>query len=183
MLIEDGKGTGRKAEVNSENMLVTRSVTESHLSHVADDEGIAYIITVDDVGPVAGEYTLYIKNTNSSDVFVVDCMTLNNVDADVVWKIHQVTGTAAGASVLTPINTNLSSGNTADMTVRGGAGGVTGLTSVNVLNTTFGGSANSNVCIDLRGAIILGHQNAIAVEYDAGTGGAVSITLLGHYHA
>jgi len=182
MQIEDGSGSGYIAKVSSDNELHVFSVSESHAAHVSNDKGGTYMAYTTDAGPGAGEYTLYIQNDSSTKIFVIDCVCTSNVDADVVWKLHEVTGTAAGASVVTASNLNLTSGKVAELTCRGGAGGVTGLTSTEVIMAWNGGAVFSNVNKEIGGRIVLGKNNALAVEYDAGTGGAVHVHISGHYH-
>jgi hypothetical protein len=180
--IESGSGNGKLAKVNDDNFLITRSVIEKHAAQVSYDEGLAFTWTADDAAPSAGEYTLYLKNDSTTKKLVIDMLIFNSTDNDVVWKLHQVTGTAAGASVVTGTNLNLSSGQVADATARGGAGGVTGLTSSKVLGISFGGPGMTPIRVDLDGTVVLGQNNAIALEYDAGTGGRAAVTIGAHYH-
>lgn len=180
--IEDGTGSGMKVQVTDEHQLVAKAITEPRVAYVAINDEQSFVVTVEDAGPSAGEYTLYVKNT-SEHPFVVDIIRTNNVDADVIWKLHKVTGTAGGASALTPVNTNLASGKTADLTARGGAGGVTGLTSSEVMYEWFGGGAYNSTKVVFDSTVVLGQDDAIALEFDAGTGGAVAINVHGHFHA
>jgi len=181
LIIESGTGNGNAAEINDEHQLLTRAVTESHAAHISDNEAVAFSIVAIDVGPVAGEYTLYFQNTSSELGFVLDSVHTNSINADVIWKLHHVTGTSTG-TVITPVNLNLTSGKSADCVCRGGAVGVGGLTSSNVIATWYNGVVYNQTHFHLDGTLILGQNNAIALEYDAGTGGAVSIVMMGHYH-
>jgi hypothetical protein len=182
MQIEDGKGTGYKAEVDTTNLLLTRAITESHAAHISFVDGETYMTECIDAGPVADEYTFYIKNDSDSEL-IIDELKCFVTDADVVWKLWRVTGTAAGAAVITPQNLNLNSGHDADVTCRGGAGGVTGLTtSGNVIWTWKTGIALSHYEIDFGGRLILGKNDTLAIEYDAGTGGLVHLNMFFHFH-
>jgi hypothetical protein len=183
MLINDGKGRGYKAEVNNLNQLVSRAVVEQRAAYISYNSGETYIVTVDDAGPAAGEYPIYLKNDND-DAIVINSIFTANAAADVVWKLHIVTGTAAGAGVLTPVNLNRISNKEANITSRGGAGGVTGLTSAGVITTWYGGVAYFNTLINLwLDALILGKNDAIAIEFDAGTGSAVSCSMMFHNYS
>lgn len=179
-IIEDGTGTGYKAKVNKNNELEVKAITEHDISHVSHAFGGAYMMQAIDAGPAAGEYTLYFKNTDTKD-FMIDNLYSYVTDTDVVLKFVVVTGTAAGASVITPVNMNLGSGNAADGLCRGGAGGVTGLTPGAVIFTIYGGAVFTPQIIPLEGALIIPKNYAVAFEYDAGTGGAVTIGFDGHY--
>ncbi|KKK80488.1 hypothetical protein LCGC14_2823010 [marine sediment metagenome] len=178
MLIDDGLGSGRKTEVNKLHQLVVRSIVEQDINYVAEKFSESYFIQAVDAGPVAGEYTLYFKNDSETD-FVINAIDMFVTDADVVWKLTEVTGTAGGASVITPVNFNLGSGKTADATVRGGAAGVGSVTPGTVLRTIYGGSVFNRFRIEAH--IIIPKDKAIAFEYDAGTGGAVTIGFSGFY--
>lgn len=70
VVIEDGRGTGRKAQVDDEFRLRTRGVTQSQLSHASDFHEDAYgintpMLTV----TVTGGRILYIKNTDPDNDF------------------------------------------------------------------------------------------------------------------
>ncbi len=177
-IIEDGLGSGLKAEVNKLHQLVVRSIMELDINHVAEKFGESYFTEAVDAAPTAGEYTLYFKNDSETD-FVINAIDGFATDADVVWKLTIVTGTAGGASVITPVNFNLGSGNSADATVRGGAGGVTGLAAGTVIRTIYGGAVFNRIRIEAH--IIIPKNFALAFEYDAGTGGAATIGFSGFY--
>lgn len=182
-LIEDGRGSGLNASVanaNGKGRLDTSARTNERIAY-ASREGEAYTLVVADAGPTANEYTAYLQNTSSTSNIHIHSVSLSATDADVKWKIHSVTGTAAGASSVTPLNTNRGSGKSASATARGGAGGVTGLTSEGVLYDFFHGPALSSFHFETHDALILGQNDAIAIEYDAGTGGAVSMTIDFHF--
>ena len=182
MIIEGGTGNGYKAGVDAENMLMVAAVTETHSAHISRHDGKTYTVVAEDAGPVATEYPFYLQYTGDGQLSI-DHIILSNTDADVVWKIHEVTGTAATAAAIVAMNANLASGNVSDTNCLGGAGGVSGLTSVGVLAELFGGPAMSVVPHVIGGAIVLGKNNAIALEYDAGTGGKVAITVTFHEHS
>ena len=179
MLVEDGIGTGRKAGVDSANRLQV-SARQNTRGYYKAKDGESYTMMAADAGPVAAEYTFYFKNDQSNKTFVVSQFRTWATDADVVWKLHKVTGTSAGTTII-PVNTNLSSGNTAEATCRGGAAGVTGLTSAAVIALWYNGAANSSVQILTNDQVQLGPGQAIALEYDAGTGGAAHIFVQGYY--
>ena len=93
--------------------------------------------------------------------------------------MFQVTGTAAGGSVINSSNLNLGSANVAEATSRGD-GAVTGLTNVKQIGT-HRNDANGEGEMDYDNALILAPNSAIAVEYDSGTTGAAEIDCFFHY--
>jgi hypothetical protein len=145
----------------------------------------SFTISASDTGPVAGEYTIWVKNdTTYSRDFVIDKITTWQADADAVWRLWEVTGTGATAAVITAKNTFLGSVVSAgELTARGGAGGVTGLTTVGNWIDEWGGGYVYNVNDkDVLSSVILEPGRAIALEYDAGTGGRVGATIYGHFY-
>lgn len=176
--IEDGTGGGYKAEVNRLNQLVVRAITEADIDNVAETAEEAYAIIATDTGPTANEFTLYVRNDDDRDFIIVEIRTYN-VDADVDWIFGTVTGTAATAPVIIPANTNLGSGKTADMTVLGGAGGVTGLTAVETMLNIKGGPVFTNTTLHTH--LILPKNIAVAFEFNAGTGAAVQVGIIGYF--
>ena len=179
MLVEDGTGSGRKAGVDLSNR-IQASVRQNLRGYYKAREGDFYTVIAADAGPVAAEYTLYFKNDHSTKPFILSFIQSYATDADVVWKLHDVTGTSAGTAIV-PVNTNLASGKVASATCRGGAAGVTGLTSTNVIGQWYNGIANTTVQQDVNDRVQVGPGQAIAIEYDAGTGGAALLMIAGYY--
>lgn len=175
MIIQDGAGTGRSARVTEDNRLQVMSNVASRIYFNSRDYQESYSIVCADSGPVAGEYTLYIGNTSQVNDLVIDEFWTYATDADVQWKLASVTGTAGQAALIVPVNCNLTSSKVAASIVRGGATGVSGLTPANVIWQWRNGAANSTVTILSYGILRIGPGQAVAFEYDAGTGGAVLI--------
>ena len=176
-LIEDGTGNTFKAEVNKLHQLVVRAIVELDINHVAEKFSESYFIQAVDAGPVANEYTLYFKNTSEVD-FIINAIDGYVTDTNVVWKLVEATGTTTGTEI-TPVNFKIGSGNKADATVRGGAAGVGSVTPGTVIRTIYGGAVFNRFRIEAH--IIIPKNKAVAFEYDAGTGGAVTIGFSGFY--
>jgi hypothetical protein len=180
LFIQDGGGKGFQVGVDHNLRLLVSSVSEERKTFTSHIKGQTYMVSVEDVAPTAGEYTLYLCNETDKEL-TIDTMCVNNVDSDVSWKLHEVSGTAGGASLIEPKNLNLGSGNTqTDIIVRGGAGGVTGLTSEGVIMQWLGGGANNATEFSFSGSLILTTSKSIAIEFDAGTGGKVALNILYH---
>ena len=173
-----GSSSGKGADTTDSNEMKVYSPVGTHRASLLGD---AYVINMRDAGPTASEYSLYFKNTDSSRNFVVSSIESYATDADVEWILTTVTGTAATAPAIKPVNLNLSSAKSADATCTGGATGVSGLTPVTTIKQWFNGVANTTEYIDLKDSLILNNGSAIAVEYQAGTGGAVILCVSGYY--
>jgi hypothetical protein len=145
----------------------------------------AFTIAADDPDPAAGEYVLWVyNNATESRNFIIDKINTWQVDADAVWRLWEVTGTGATAALIVAKNTYLGSAiSEGDLTCRGGAGGVTGLTVVgNCIDSWGGGYVYNPHDKDVLSSVILEPGKAIAVEYDAGTTGRCGVTVYGHFY-
>ena len=180
MQIQDGLGSGLLAGVDHDNRLQTSARVNERIFYVSKDEGEAYSIFTTWT-MTAGLISLYVRNDHDTANFVIQEIHSYSADADVVFKLWQLTGTPAGTLVI-PMTLNLTKAKTANLTCYGGAS-VTGLT----LPTTplwqwHNGVAKSNVKIDLVDCLIIGKGGAVGIEYDAGTGTAGSmLTIFGYF--
>ena len=177
-MIEDGQGGGLLAGVTTRNRFRVDSLSAIRGFYVSRDDGRMFNTISIISSAAAGNMVLYFKNDSTTLDYYVDILRVGAVEM-VLWKVHEVTGTAAGGSALTPVNLNLKSGVAASATVRGD-GSITGLTSSNVIAAKRT-SANSDGDIPFDDVLILGTNNAIAVEYDTGTTGIAEVLMRGFF--
>lgn len=114
MLIDDGKGSGYKCEVNSANQLEVRAVSQNRAEWECHNNGTAYVMYFSQAAAngAANEVLGYIKN-DSDDDLIIDEIGLHITAANTVY-VSKVTGTAGGSpTTLTPVNMNVGSGRTA----------------------------------------------------------------------
>jgi len=164
---------------------LSESRSETFAANAARVAKRSFTVSASDTEPAAGEYPLYVLNASTyTRNFIVDGITTWQVDADVVWRLWEVSGTAGGAAVITPKNTYFGSVISAgELTARGGAGGVTGLTTVgNWVDEWGGGYVYNSYDKDVLSSVILEPGKALAIEYDAGTGGRCGVTVYGHFY-
>jgi len=104
MQIADGR-SGKTAEVNDQNQLVTRAIAEPELEH-ASAEGNAWTWDSTELDLVAGETFLFVKNTDTR-VLVLDRLVVNGSNVICTWDINlgNATDTPAGTTV-PGVNTN-----------------------------------------------------------------------------
>ena len=174
----DGGGTGRLATVSAFFRLNVSAKTNPRIFYSSRDEGKAFNSISTAASIVAGEYIWYIKNTSTTDNLYVKHIEFHSENA-AVWKVWEVTGTAAGGSEIISSNLNLGSPNVAEATSRGD-GSVTGLTTVKQIGTHRNG-ANGEGEMAYDNALLLAPNSAIAIEYDSGTTGAAEIDCFFHY--
>lgn len=176
--IKDGTGNSYNAKVDAENRLWVEAQTIPTTA-TQSQEGETYSVTSHDATAAAGTYIIYFKNDDADKLFFIDLMRLGGV-ATILWKVWEVTGTAAGGSALTPSNLNLQSGKAASATARGDDS-ITGLSTVVEL-ATIRTAANSSGLLELDDALILGQGDAIAVEVDAaGSTDVAEVHIRGFY--
>lgn len=177
-IIEDGTGSGTKASVTSDgNRLDVSARSDSRIFYHSRDDGDAYIVTSIDTA-AAAEYNIYFQNDSNTKNFVINEIIIGSAVL-AIFKIATVTGTAAAGSALTPVNMNRTSSFTADATARGD-GAITGLTE-DLLLHSVSVAADTTETVDFHDALILGKDDAIAVEYDTGAGGTMHATILGYF--
>ena len=176
--IQDGGGSGRLATVSSFFRLNVSAKTNPRIFYSSRDEGKAFNCISTDASAAAGDIIFYIKNTSTTDNLYMKHIEFHSENA-AVWKVWNVTGTAAGSTSLTPSNLNLGSPNVAEATSRGD-GAITGLTNVKQIGTHRNG-ANGEGEMNYENALILPPGAAIAIEYDSGTTGAAEIDCFFHY--
>jgi len=171
--IVDGLGRGKSAGVSNTRRLLTNAQTNLTAHFVSANEGLAFNVVSIDPSADAADYIFYFKNTSTTHLCFIDLMRCQAVNA-ALWKVTDVTGTATGTTI-TPRNMNRTSGVTAEATALGNAA-VGGLTAGHVLAVARSPAATS-VSIPFDDVLILGTNNAIAVEYDTGTTGLAEVLM------
>ena len=115
--IDDGKGRGWKAEVNGENELVVRAITEAEIEH-ASITGKAYAWDSTELDIDAGDTMLFVKNMNeifstsvaeavafSDETAVADATVLTRIKTPVDGRLSiDLTGVILGKNHYIQIN-------------------------------------------------------------------------------
>ncbi len=105
MLIEDGRGTGNKARVDDSNRLRIYGVMELEELYANEEDLECYSIILDQNPTGVNDCILYIKNTDSKDMHLVDFVAFADGATEIYFQINN-TGTATGATTVTPVNRN-----------------------------------------------------------------------------
>ena len=179
MKIEDGKGSGRQASVSNVQRLNVSAKTQSRIFYATRDFGLGFVAVYDPISAVAGDHIVYLKNSSTTKNLFITNVELSSVEA-AVFKTFGVTGTAASGELITPANLNRSSNLNAEATCMRGDTAITGLTTDNLLGISRN-SANGETDEDYKGALILGPNDAIVIEYDSGTAGSCSASIFFWY--
>jgi len=195
LIIEDGRGTGSTARVDSSNRLRTYGVYEKEITSVSENDGDAFTWTSVSADINTGDTALYLVNNSTSKLLSIESIYVwaNTV---VQFKIHcPAYVTPAGGTLVTGVNLNRTSGNAADATAR------TDETSnvfaaANVIKTvrntyyTRGNgddladiaAAGPGVNVEYFGALILGYHDSVAIDL-IGETAAFECTITGYYHS
>lgn len=152
----------------SDKRLDTSSRSSERIHYVSRDDGQAYTVVSHDPTGAAGTFALYLQNISSAGLLLyVDKIRTGGIETT-LWKVFFVTGIAAGGSVLTPVNMNKSSSSAAAANARGDDS-ITGLTTDGEI-ASFRTDANSHDEVKFDDAVILGQNDAIAIEVDTDDG-------------
>lgn len=176
--VDDGKGRGYVAGVNKNQKLLTLAETNQTGHYVSVRDGLAFNIVSTCSSCAAGNHVLYFKNTDADRHFFVDVLRVGAAST-ATWKVWKATGDSTGASTITPANLNFGSNQKASAHVRGN-GVVTGFTQ-DTLVAIKRHPANQDGDVPFDDVLVLATDDAIAVEYDVGSSGAVEVLMRGYY--
>ena len=166
-MIEDGKGTGKNAEVDSENHLVVNAVSQSVEHWVNHVKGTAWNILFAATPTGAGDCFFYLKNTGDEDI-VVEGMWLK-VAADEYFDVNiNDTGTPIGGTAITPVNLNSGSGTSPTITLQQG-NDITGLTAGNTAVRLYHASSTGSTNYNFDQDIILKKNGVLTLYCQTGT--------------
>lgn len=161
----------------SDGRLNVSARSDERIFYNSRDEGQTYVWTSFDAAAAVGEYSIYLQNTSTSKNLIIKEISVSPGVA-MTFKVATVTGVAAG-SAITGYNMNRNSGNAAQANAFGDAA-VTNLSESQVIRTIMS-PALETVEHDFHDALILGQNDAIAVECDVNAGGLVYVQILGYF--
>ena len=173
MQIEDGRGSGRKAEVTSLFQLATRSVAIHAIAYNTLVNGATWTVPFDAIDPAgADDYFLYIRNDNSVDL-VLGKLSVSSTVAGFI-EVQKVTGTPAGGTDVVPVARNIGSLKQPNATIQTGTD-ITGLSSGGVLEfitleANIGTGSTTNIATLTDDPIVIPRDSAIAFLWTVSTG-------------
>ncbi len=175
-MIEDGKGKGNRAAVNTEQQLAVAAVTQSELEHESEENGTAYNWSSDLVDIDANDTVLLVKNTSDTPLHI-ECIKIANGAIASEYTVHLPTAevTLSGGTVVTGTNLNTASSNVADALSRSDE---EGNTQGNVIATIWA-AVDSNHSVETPG-LILGKNKSVGVDVVVDTAES-ACSIIGHY--
>lgn len=171
---EEMEGSDGRANVSSR--------ADSRGYYNSRDEGLCFSLPWEHTSSEAGEFVAYWKNTSQTKTLVISSSGINADNAS-KFKLHFVTGTAAGGTSTEPTNLSSVEPHAAEATAMTGgsaATGITGLTSTGVIDCARAG-AGGHEEFRLGDRLRLGQNAAIAIEYDVGAVGDTDGVIFGYY--
>jgi len=176
LVIEDGKGSGKKVGVNDENQMTVASTSQSELEHESEENGAGYNWSSDITDVAAGGGTvLLVKNTSDTPLHI-ECVKIANGVLASEYTVHLPTTevTVTGVTV-TGTNLNTASSNVAEASA---ASKETNNSQGNVISTVWL-AADSNVSVETPG-LILGKNKSVALDVVENTAES-ACSIIGHY--
>lgn len=166
----DVDGSRQEAQ-GSDGRLNTSSRSDGRPYYNSRDLKKTFTAVYNHQSAVEGEFSAYIQNTSTTDDLVIVSIGLNGAQSSRI-KLHLVTGTAAGGSVVTPLNPNAGSSKAASASCLTGNQGdaITGITSSGVVDFVAV-QQNGHEKFRSLETLRLGQNDAIALEYHEGATG------------
>lgn len=177
LTISDGAGKNGDAQVNDDQRLNVSSVVETEFEFISKNKEKAFIWVSGTYDPAANDTILLIKNTSSTEDLHIDGIWLStDTETRVIIHLPTTDVTVAGTTI-TGTNLKASSSNVAEASA---ARDETGNTQGNIIWSGEIQATGAPYFIDLSGALILGKNNSIGVDYVADVA-ACDVTISGHY--
>ncbi len=174
-VLKDGRGTGESAGINSLGELLTRSTTRSEMETVSQNSGLTFSWSNVTYDYAAADTILLVKNTSAIDLHVSDVIISGDTATEVIVHSPDSVTTPTGTAV-TGTNLNRTSGNVAAATA---IATETTNTQANVV-ARVRIAANDEHVIELGGALVLGSNDSVAVDFVT-DGAACNVTILGYF--
>ena len=184
MKIEDGKGSGKLAEVDDKQRLKTLATTVSEIHANSDQEEKVFyfstgaFINITTTGAETGIF--YIKNTSTTDNLILSQIrTCGDVAQKVTFYQNPTGGTLiTDETDAQSTNLNFTSNKAAEATVYRGANGKT-ITGGTWLGQHINHVGHSNV--DTKEAMILGKDDSLGIAFELASAGDVCVAIEGYF--
>lgn len=171
--LEDGKGGGFQAEIDSKNRLATTAVTEAVDAYINKISGKQWSIPFEDLNPDGNDdYVVYIKNDGDKVLHITDIRISATAATQV--ELHAVSGTAAGGTNITLVPKTVGSSATAEATIQSGTD-ITGLTNDGIIFFIQCAVANTEYHLRTSSKIRIPRGQAVALLVETGTANVTGV--------
>ena len=189
-IIEDGKGTGKKAKVDADNKLATTAITRIAITFISESLGDAFRVTSTFLPITATRGCVFwFRNNSATKHFHVSTVRIGWNGGDTnhnrVVKAELrggVSEPSANNQTAATLGLNSIAPKTPEMTAYEWDSVSTGMTvaSEGVLSATAIFSQGLTV-VDVEGAIIMGTNGALGIFFQAEETGLATITVEGYF--
>ena len=178
MLIEDGKGSGFKAQVTDHNMLKVYAMVETEISHMSEVHGDAYIWTATaDWG--ADKNAIWLRNDNADQNLIIQSIFIGAAAAAQI-EVWVGNGSTSAGTAVVGTNLNRQSGKVAQATCKHTNTNLNAGGSTTLLGTMYAPATN-RLPIDFMGALVLGYYDEVSVNIITDVG-STSVNIMGYFH-
>lgn len=167
-VIKDGTGSGRLVEVDTNNRLVTDSVSQSVEHFHNHVKGTAYQITIQETPTGANDYFFHLKNTGIKDL-IIEGMAYRTAINERIVVYLSTTGTTSGGTAILPYNVNAGSSSELSGTVEGGSD-ITGLSNGRLAERIWVATSNSSTFHNFEMDIVITPQKTFSLLAEVGGG-------------
>ena len=108
MILEDGKGSGKKAQVNSQNELQTFSIVETEFLSVNINAEKAFVWDYPSYDYDAGDTVMWLRNDSDLNLHIHHIVVYS--DTATVVQLHKPDNVTATGTPITACNLNFTSG-------------------------------------------------------------------------
>jgi len=183
-IIQDGRGTGNKAEVDDHGRLATKAVYVSHNAHHSTYHKNLYIAKFETTLSDANTVDIaFLKNaTGNKDMEIVDVYVKSNADIEFRLSVNDVY--SSGGTSISPKNMNLGANFSESITCyEGGASNNLAVTSTDrvELDAAFNGS-NRESCFCYEGGLIVTPNKTVSVQATGANTNKVIVTIIYSFH-
>lgn len=134
-VIEDGTGTGIQAKIDSDNRLLTESVSKSIEHYHNVTKGTGFHILCQQTPTGAGDCFFYMKNLSTKN-WIIEGFNNRVASAETIEVNILQTGTPSGGSTITPVNVNSTSSLLLNGTFEGG-NDITGMSGGRLIDRAY----------------------------------------------
>ncbi len=164
-MIEDGTGSGRKAEVDDRNHLHVHAYSVLELEMINEKDGQVFDIPLDAVAPSGATYFFVLQNNGQSTYAMYKILIASSVAG--VFRLEKVTGTPAGGTSVTANTMNLGKVSVLDSVLLQTGASITGLTASNPLKLLYL-PANQLLQLDIPSRIYMPPGAMLALKAPVG---------------
>ena len=177
--IEDGRGTGSRAEVDKNGHIRNYGVAEREIQHESEENGNAYIWTAGPTDWGADKNMIWIRNDSTSAKLHIEELVVT-VPATAAIESFVGTGNTVAGTEITATNLNRGSGNTPDATARYSNTNVDAGAGMTLLAHGLV-AANTIQKFEVYGALVLGYLDEVAINIVTDVAASYAY-IVGYYH-